>query len=82
MRSGVGVLILFGVCIALVMVAIIFIPLIFGSAEPEINLANNTTHQVYNMTTVAVMDYRGLLWVVGILAGMFMIVGVLIWHGR
>jgi hypothetical protein len=82
MRQGPGILILFGVCIAIVIIAIIFIPLIFGSAEPEMNLTNNSSMAIYNMTTVAVMNYRSLLWVVGILLGMFMLVGILIWRGR
>lgn len=81
MRSGYGGLILFGFLMVLFMLAIIFIPIIFGSMESNIDLTNNTTHAVYNTTTPIVMSSRTLFWVGGALCGLFMVVGILIWRG-
>ena len=78
MNKAFAGMIMFAFVIALVMLAIIFTPIIFGSMEPDINLTNNTTHAVYNATTPIVMSSQLIWWVVGILAGLFMLVLVLL----
>ena len=82
MRGGYSVLILFGFLLALFMLAIIFIPIIFGSMESNIDLTNNTTHAVYNTTTPIVMSSRTLFWVGALMCGLFMVAGILIWRGQ
>ena len=79
---GTGLMIPFAFVILFVVLGVIFLPVIFGSMEPEIDLTNNTTHAVYNTTTPIIMSMGTIWWLVGILAGLFMVVSVLIWRGR
>ena len=79
MRNMIGVVVVFAFVIAIIVIAAIFVPIIFGSAEASIDLTNNTTHMQYNATTSMVMTGQTLLWVGAILVGLFMLVAVLIW---
>ena len=70
------------VLVALFVVAILFIPAIFGSMESEINLTNNTTRAVYDTVTPFVITGQMLFWVAAILVILFLVVGILLMRRR
>ena len=82
MRSGPGVLIIGGFLVFLCMLAIIFIPAIFGSMEPQMNLTNNSSLAVYNQTTPILEGGRWLLWAGAFMVVVFMFIGIFLWIKR
>lgn len=64
--------------LGLVAIAIVFVPVIFGSAEANIDITNNTTVANLRTTTTLVQADQMILWVVGILAGLFMVAVILL----
>jgi hypothetical protein len=70
-------MVVFGIVIALFMLAILFIPVIFGSMEPDINLTNNTTKAVYQTVSPFVITSQFLFWVGAIVAGLLLVAGIL-----
>lgn len=82
MKSGPTVLIIGGFLIFLCMLAIIFIPAIFGSMEPQMNLTNNTSMAIYNQTTPILEGGRTLLWAGAFMIVIFMFIGLFLWLKR
>ena len=70
-------LVVAGIIVLLFMVGIIFIPVIFGSMESEVNLTNNTTHAIYQQTTPIIMSGQTLFWIGAVLVCVLLVAGVL-----
>lgn len=82
MSSKIGMVIVLAMVMALVVIAAIFLPVIFGSAESSIDVTNNTTKATLNTVTPIILSTQTILWIIGALAGLFMLVVILVWRGR
>lgn len=82
MSNKVGVVIALAMVMALVVIAAIFLPVIFGSAEASIDVTNNTTKATLNTVTPIILSGQTILWIIGALAGLFMLIVLLVWRGR